>query len=364
MCNKALTLRLDRLPVRPDWNELFGRDAPLELEIGIGNGEFLVHLARRHPDRNFIGVEIASKFLRKAHSRVRQAQLTNVRLIQGEGGWCLSKLFAPKVLHAIYINFPDPWEKPKQKHRRMVDNAFAHLVASRLTLNGIFTLVTDSSDYAHQVRDSFHRIDAMLPTIGDDGIASDLQDYFPTKYYRKWRWLNRKIFFVQFSKVAEYELEPWVEDYYPLAFMEASMPMPHVALVGEISDWWSIAKRIPTGVLIQQPLLIVKLQDVFVERDGNGLLLSMVLIEGRGQQRFFVHVTSHHGETLVSIHEANRPDVTKGLQLSVGLVAQLLMQLAGLSNVLRSNIGERTHRMLGWEVDAQRPEQFRKGEGA
>lgn len=351
ICSEALILPLDVLPVRPNWDELFGRRAPLELEIGIGNGEFLVHLAERHPGRNFIGVEIANKFLRKARNRVREAQVTNVRLVYGEGGWCLSKLFAPKTLHAVYINFPDPWEKPKQRHRRMVNDAFARLVASRLVTNGVFTFVTDSEDYARQTQRSFRQINAMSPTVGDDGITSDLRGYFPTKYYRKWRWLNRKIFLVQFAKVAEYELEPWVEDYYPLAFMEASMPMPHVALAGEVSDWVSIAKRIPTGVLLQQPLLIVKLQDVFIECNGNGVLLSVLLVEGNGQQRFFVHAVSRNGETLVSIHEANRPDVTKGLQLTVGLIAQLIMRLAGLSNVLRSNLGERIHRMLGWEVD-------------
>lgn len=91
-------LRPQALPIRPQWERIFGRSAPLGLEIGIGNGEFLVWLAHHHPEVNFIGVEIARNYLLKARNRVRSAGLTNVRLILMEGSKALSRLFAPETL--------------------------------------------------------------------------------------------------------------------------------------------------------------------------------------------------------------------------------------------------------------------------
>jgi len=348
-CENIVINELD-LPVRPRWRDVFGREAPIELEIGIGNGEFIVNVASSNSGHNFVGVELSSRYLSKAVNRVRAAGLKNVCLILGEGGLCLSKLFPPSSIHAIYINFPDPWEKPKHSHRRLVDKPFACLVASRLNIGGTFTMVTDSYSYATSVCELMSSIDAFAPAFGNDGLCIGVPEGFMTKYYRKWTALQRNIWTVRFIKTSHYDLPEWVSLYYPLAHLEASLPMPHVVIAGEVTDWHEVAQKVETGIWLQQPQVVIKCDGVYLERGGDGLLFSLLCVEGKMQQRLFVYATSRYGETIVRVHPACRLNVTPGIQLSVGIVAQMLMRLSKLERLLRNNLGEQTHRKLGWEV--------------
>jgi tRNA (guanine-N7-)-methyltransferase len=348
-CDGIVMNELD-LPVRPRWSDVFGREAPIELEIGIGNGEFIVSMASSNSEHNFVGVELSSRYLSKAVNRVRTAGLKNVRLILGEGGLCLSKLFSPSSIHAIYINFPDPWEKPRHSHRRLVDEPFVCLVASRLIFGGTFTMVTDSYSYATSVRELMSSINVFEPASGSDGLCAGVPEGFMTKYYRKWTALQRSIWTVSFIKTSHYDLPEWVSSYYPLAHLEASLPMPHVVIAGEIVNWSEVAQKIETGIWVHQPQLVIKCDGIYTERDGKGMLFSLLCVEGKMQQRLFVYATSHHGETVVRVHPACRLNVTAGIQLTVGITAQMLMRLNKLERLLRSNLGEQIHRKLGWDV--------------
>ncbi|MCS7253172.1 MAG: tRNA (guanosine(46)-N7)-methyltransferase TrmB [Armatimonadota bacterium] len=347
--NDILLAELE-LPVRPKWRMLFRRDAPIELEIGIGNGEFIAAMASMRPEHNFIGVEYALHYLRKARNRVVACGLTNVLLIHGEGGTCLSKLFSPSSLSSIYLNFPDPWEKPRHYKRRLVDEPFVCLVASRLCINGTFMMVTDSHSYAMSALELASSINALSPAVGSNGFCVGVPDGFATKYYRKWTAHGRQIYMLRFAKTGYYELPEWVSQHYPLAHLEESLPMPHVIIGGQINDWNIIASSIEVGVWVQQPMLVIKCEEVFIERDGNGLLLSMLCVEGKMQQRFIVRALSRVGETVVQIHPACRLNVTRGIQQSLGVAAQVLMRIANLKQVKRSNLGNAVHRWLGWDV--------------
>lgn len=339
------------LTVRPNWQKLFGRNAPIELEIGIGNGEFIVGMALSHPERNFVGVELVSRYLQKAKNRVIAHGLMNVRLIHGEGGTCLSKLFSPRSVDAIYINFPDPWEKPKHSRRRLVDKAFASLAASRLQIGGTFMMVTDSHSYAMSAKEVLKGVGVLSPSAGRDGVEVGVPNGFVTKYYRKWMEQGRTIYSLRFKKVCHCDLPSWVLLHYPLADLEAPLPMPHVVIHGHVDDWQKLASEMKIGIWVQLPMLVIKCEEIFVERNGNGLLLSMLCVEGKLQQRLFVRVLSRCGETVVQLHPACRLNVTVGIQQSVGMVTQALMQATNMVQILRSNLGEMVHKWLGWEID-------------
>lgn len=339
------------MPVRPKWCRLFGRDAPIELEIGIGNGEFIVNMASMHPERNFVGVELSMHYLRKARNKVASSGLTNVLLVHGEGGTCLSKLFPPSSLSAVYLNFPDPWEKPKHSHRRLVDKPFICLLASRLCVGGIFMMVTDSHSYAVSAKELLCSIGSFSPAVGDDGLCIGVPDGYATKYYRKWVAQGRLIYLLRFAKTSHYELPEWVSLYYPLAHLEASLPMPHVVIAGQVDDWRKVANGIEVGIWVQQPMLVIKCEEVFVEREDNGLLLSMLCVEGKMQQRFLVRALNQTGEVIVQVHPACRLNVTRGIQQSLGIAAQIVMRIANLEHVKRSNLSDIVHRWLGWSVE-------------
>lgn len=322
----GIILRPLALPIRPDWAKLFGRKAPLLLEIGVGNGEFLVWLAQRHPDANCVGVEIAREFLLKACNRVKATGLTNVRLVPMEGSKALSRLFAPDSLTALYLNFPDPWHKKRHQKRRLVDEAFAWLLASRLHLGGQFMMVTDYEPYACEAVTSFLRCPMYAP-LWETPMRSELPDHYATKYARKWAALGRRFFYIGFRKVQAIELPEWVLGRYPLIGLRGDEPMPQVLLqVNEPINWQQLWQGLPKGVVWRdEEEEIVNIKAVYLGDDS--LIVDLVVVEGKLVQRFFAVVHAHPKGARVGIHDANHPDPTKGVHRAIALLGQFVLGL-------------------------------------
>jgi tRNA (guanine-N7-)-methyltransferase len=131
-----------------DLPALFGRQAPVQLEIGFGNGDNLAALAAAHPEQDFIGVEVhppgVGHLLRKAAAE----GIHNLKVIQQDAVEVLGERIAPESLQAILVLFPDPWHKKRHNKRRLVNEGFASLAASRLALGGTLQLATDWTPYA------------------------------------------------------------------------------------------------------------------------------------------------------------------------------------------------------------------------
>ena len=124
---------------------LFGRTAPVVLEIGFGNGDTLVQLAAEHPDLDFLGIEVHEPGVGHCLLEARDAGVTNLRLIRHDAVEVLEAMIAPASLSRINLYFPDPWPKKRHHKRRLVQPAFLKLVASRLSPDGTFNVATDSS---------------------------------------------------------------------------------------------------------------------------------------------------------------------------------------------------------------------------
>jgi tRNA (guanine-N7-)-methyltransferase len=137
----------DELP-RP-WNpaELFGRAAPLEIEVGSGKGLFLAAASAAQPDRNFLGVEIAAKYARYAAARLARRELTNAMLVHGDAQRLFSELVPDECLAAVHVYFPDPWWKARHKKRRVMNEAFVREVERTLTPGGTLHFWTDVEEY-------------------------------------------------------------------------------------------------------------------------------------------------------------------------------------------------------------------------
>jgi tRNA (guanine-N7-)-methyltransferase len=127
---------------------LFGRQGPVSLEIGFGNGENLVALAAAHPDEDFIGVEVHPPGVGQLLHKAAAAGLANLRVFQHDAVEVLRERIAPASLAAILVLFPDPWPKKRHHKRRLVSSQFAALAASRLAPGGTLQLATDWVPYA------------------------------------------------------------------------------------------------------------------------------------------------------------------------------------------------------------------------
>lgn len=136
---------------RLDLDAVFGRRAPRVLEIGFGNGEVLVELARGHPERDYLGIDVYEPGIGRLLAAAADAGLTNLRVLRGDAAELLRESFAPASLETILILFPDPWPKKRHHKRRLVQPAFVELLADRLVPGGIVHLATDWEDYAEHM---------------------------------------------------------------------------------------------------------------------------------------------------------------------------------------------------------------------
>ncbi|MDQ5848712.1 MAG: tRNA (guanosine(46)-N7)-methyltransferase TrmB [Pseudomonadota bacterium] len=130
---------------------VFGRSAPLVLEIGSGMGETTAEIAKAHPEADFIAVEVHGPGVGSLLNRVESLGLTNVRVIRHDALDVLEHMVADGTLAAIHLFFPDPWPKKRHHKRRLVQPAFAALAARKLTPGGALHAATDWADYAEQI---------------------------------------------------------------------------------------------------------------------------------------------------------------------------------------------------------------------
>jgi len=138
-----------------DPKDIFRRKAPLILEIGSGMGETTSAIAAAHPEADFIAVEVHGPGVGSLLNRVRELGLGNVRVIRHDAVEVLEHMIGDATLAAVHLFFPDPWPKKRHHKRRMVQAAFAALLARKLAPGGVLHAATDWPDYAQQMLSVF-----------------------------------------------------------------------------------------------------------------------------------------------------------------------------------------------------------------
>ena len=130
---------------------LFGRAAPLVLEIGSGMGETTAAIAQAHPEADFIAVEVHGPGVGSLLKRIASLGLHNLKVIRHDALEVLESMIADESLAAIHLFFPDPWPKKRHWKRRLVQPAFAQLAARKLVPGGTLHAATDWPDYAQHM---------------------------------------------------------------------------------------------------------------------------------------------------------------------------------------------------------------------
>lgn len=135
-----------------DWDAVFGRTAPLLVDIGSGLGESTAQAAADRPDWNVLAVEVYVPGLAALLGHVEQRGLGNVRAVEANAPELLDSLLEPGSVGEVWVFFPDPWHKKRHHKRRLVSPAFVDRVARVLAPGGVLRLATDWSGYAVQMR--------------------------------------------------------------------------------------------------------------------------------------------------------------------------------------------------------------------
>ena len=128
------------------WNEVFGNDHPLRVEIGMGKGQFICHLACLHPEYNYLGIEkYSSVLIRALEKRSLLTDIHNLLFLRMDAeGIC--DIFAPGEVDRIYLNFSDPWPKERHAHRRLPGRVFLDRYRRILKEGGTVEFKTDNQD--------------------------------------------------------------------------------------------------------------------------------------------------------------------------------------------------------------------------
>jgi tRNA (guanine-N7-)-methyltransferase len=181
-------LDVDSLARPVDWRALFGNAHPVELEIGMGKGTFLVEQAKARPEVNFFGIEWARWFWRYASDRLRRAGCANAHTVRAEAGFFLREFVPPGSLSVLHIYFPDPWPKARHHKRRLIQPAFMPLVNQVLKEGGRLQVVTDHQGYWEENIEPTVRQAAGLTVVEYNRPGSAAEgEFVGTNFERKYR---------------------------------------------------------------------------------------------------------------------------------------------------------------------------------
>ena len=149
--------------------EIFGRVAPLVVEVGSGQGHQILHAAAARPDTDFLAVEVFRAGLARTVIRAELEGLANLRLAEVNAPELLEKYLPEGSVSEIWVFFPDPWKKSRHHKRRLVDEEFARVAARALRPRGVLRLATDWEHYAEKMRET---LDAASEFSRDFGAGS------------------------------------------------------------------------------------------------------------------------------------------------------------------------------------------------
>lgn len=166
------------LPYKPEplvSAEVFGRDAPLVLEIGFGMGDATAKIAKALAHLNFLGCEVHEPGVGALLKHIDEQGLSNVRIVQHDAVEVLQHMLAPETLSGVHIFFPDPWHKKRHNKRRLIQPAFVAQLLTRIAPGGYLHCATDWAPYAEQ----------MLEVLSAEPLLENTaEDYAPKPDYR------------------------------------------------------------------------------------------------------------------------------------------------------------------------------------
>lgn len=293
-----------------DWSRHFGRDCPLDLEIGFGLGEFLIRQARSEPGRALVGLEQDWVRLTKTLRRIEQINqtaavdqhLNNIRLLQVDATVALERLFVPRSLSRVFSLFPCPWPKKAHIKHRIFSRDFLLLLNSRLTEAGELLVVTDHRPYQEWML-------AQAQETGFEIQSREIRPRFDTKFERKWTAQGQELFYeLNFRKV----------EHHPVALQE-DVPL-QVYFVNEFQ---------PDGFVFQNDIgeVSVIVKEYLADFRQGKAMLHLIVAEKTITQHFWVSLArTDQGRWCIKKAEGQTVLPTAGIAGALKLVHTQMLQ--------------------------------------
>jgi tRNA (guanine-N7-)-methyltransferase len=181
-----------------DFAALFGREAPTVAEIGFGMGETTARIAAENPGNDYLAIEVHAPGVGSLLRQIGEGALENVRIVRHDAVEVLRDMVAPDCLAAIHVFFPDPWPKKRHHKRRLLQEGFVELAASRLVRGGLLHVATDWQEYAQHVLEVLSACPLLRNTT--QGFAARPDHRPETKFERRGRKLGHGVWDLLFSR--------------------------------------------------------------------------------------------------------------------------------------------------------------------
>ncbi|MFS1523627.1 tRNA (guanosine(46)-N7)-methyltransferase TrmB [Microbulbifer sp. 2304DJ12-6] len=169
----------------PNARAVFGREAPLVLEIGFGMGDSLLAMAQAEPEKDFIGIEVHPPGVGRLINNAGKAGVKNLRVYMADALDVLNDCIRNGSLDRFQLYFPDPWHKKKHHKRRIVQPEFVHLICNKLKTGGQLHMATDWQNYAEHMQAVLQAAHPLENTAADGGTVERPQWRPQTKFERR-----------------------------------------------------------------------------------------------------------------------------------------------------------------------------------
>lgn len=184
-----------------NYAEVFGREAPVVLEIGFGMGDSLIEMARRAPEKDFIGIEVHPPGVGRLLARAAEEGLNNIRVYCDDAVEVLDQCIPDASLDTVQLFFPDPWPKKRHHKRRIVQPEFAQKVRQKLKVGGCFHMATDWENYAEHMMEVMSAAEGYHNAAGE-GAYSPQPEWRPvTKFQQRGERLGHGVWDLIFERI-------------------------------------------------------------------------------------------------------------------------------------------------------------------
>ncbi|MCX7653763.1 MAG: tRNA (guanosine(46)-N7)-methyltransferase TrmB [Fervidobacterium sp.] len=290
------------LPI--DWSMIFGNINPIIIEIGFGNGEYLLSYAQRYPDKNFVGFEVSITSMKKAQNKLKN--IDNVRLVITDARFGLREFFNAKSVEKVVMNFPVPWDKRAHERRRVIIPEFFDTLANVLVDDGLFELTTDVEWYAKQTIE-------IATEKGLFEVAEFIENpnrEIKTRYEQKWIKYGRNIYLLKLKKIKHVEVSRLIGGIHE---------MPHAKCKIKVEK----LNELP-GKVFKEKESVVVVKGVYKSTTNEAYLIKVISSDKDFQQHYYLVAYPEESDWIIKLDSSSNPYRTPAVKWSVRAISEFL----------------------------------------
>ncbi len=196
--NKSIYFVSNPKEYKNKWNKVFDNNNPINIEIGMGKGDFIINMAINNPNINYIGIEKYTSVIARAIQKLEDLNINNLKLINIDA-INIDNIFS-KEINSIYINFSDPWPKARHENRRLTSSIFLEKYDKIFKNKKVIYQKTDNEDLFIYSQDSLIKKGYILKNVSLDLHNSNIENSVMTEYEKKFLKENKKIYYLEAYK--------------------------------------------------------------------------------------------------------------------------------------------------------------------